>query len=337
MGKSSPKMPAAPDPTKTIAAQSQANKEAIVESARVNAVNQYGPTGSVEYQKGADGVPISVTTSLNPDAQAAYDQQQSIARQLGAVADGRIQGIADTKYTTEGLPYDPRGYDTSGMSQWDGSTFAPYDPTAYGDIEAYNARAGDAVYGQATSRLDPQWQQREQTFEQTMNNRGIPVGSEAYTKAREQFDAGRNDAYNQANFSAIQAGGQEASRIMGQEQNLRQTAITDALRDNQAVDADFLQKLQTEQNIRGQVDSDVLKERNQSINEVSAILNGAPAIGMPGAPNVPQYNQQAVNAAGIIGDSYDAQMNAYNAKQASNNSKWQGAFGVMSAFAPKFF
>lgn len=72
--------------------------------------------------------------------------------------------------------------------------------------------AEDAIYGRETSRLDPQWQQREQQFGSTLANQGIDPNSEAYAKAMGNFGRDRNDAYQQANYGAIMGGGQEGQR-----------------------------------------------------------------------------------------------------------------------------
>lgn len=73
--------------------------------------------------------------------------------------------------------------------------------------------AQDAIYGQETSRLDPQWTQREHDFTSGMANQGITdPNSKAYQDAYSNFGRSRNDAYQQANYGSIMGGGQEAQR-----------------------------------------------------------------------------------------------------------------------------
>ena len=71
--------------------------------------------------------------------------------------------------------------------------------------------AQNALYGQATSRLDPQWAQREQSQQAQLAAQGLdnPSG-QANQNAWGNFARARNDAYNQADFSA-QAGGAQAA------------------------------------------------------------------------------------------------------------------------------
>ena len=55
MGKSSPSVPAPPDPTATAAAQSQANIDAARETARLNRYNQVSPYGNVTWSNTYSG------------------------------------------------------------------------------------------------------------------------------------------------------------------------------------------------------------------------------------------------------------------------------------------
>jgi len=61
----------------------------------------------------------------------------------------------------------------------------------------------DKAYGAMTSRLDPQWAQREEMQKAQLANQGLAPGGEAYTNSMRDFNAARNDAYQQANLGAI--------------------------------------------------------------------------------------------------------------------------------------
>jgi len=99
--------------------------------------------------------------------------------------------------------------------------------TSIGGVSAVNPQAKtdfqgyvDASYNAAKQRLDPVMQQQQQTYQQSMVDRSIPVGSEAYGKSSQQLDQNQNDAYSQAAFNAMQFGlgaqaqdfGQDATR-----------------------------------------------------------------------------------------------------------------------------
>ena len=62
----------------------------------------------------------------------------------------------------------------------------------------------------ARTRLDPQWEQRSQQFEQNMANQGLQPGSAAYDNASRDFNNARNDAYTQNNLQGRAQGVNEA-------------------------------------------------------------------------------------------------------------------------------
>lgn len=94
-----------------------------------------------------------------------------------------------------------------------------------GDYGAEGQRMSDAVYQQAQSRLDPQFETQQNALSARLANSGIPVGSAAWKREMDNFSRGRNDAYNQANFSSIQAGGQEQSRLFDLAMRARQQGV----------------------------------------------------------------------------------------------------------------
>jgi hypothetical protein len=85
--------------------------------------------------------------------------------------------------------------------------------------------AEDSLYGQATSRLDPMWQQREQQFNSGLTNQGIDPNSAAGQQAFGNFNRGRNDAYQGAINNASMFGGQEASRQQGMDLQSRMAPL----------------------------------------------------------------------------------------------------------------
>lgn len=70
----------------------------------------------------------------------------------------------------------------------------------------------DALYGQMTSRLDPQWQQAEDQNRNRLLQQGFTEGSTGFDRANENFGRSKNDAYNTALNQAVMSGGQEMQR-----------------------------------------------------------------------------------------------------------------------------
>lgn len=78
------------------------------------------------------------------------------------------------------------------------------------DPAAARDQAINAAYGQATSRLDPQWEQRGKAMDTSLANKGLTPGSEAFRNAMQEFNSGRNDAYSQAMYNAQTGAGNAA-------------------------------------------------------------------------------------------------------------------------------
>jgi hypothetical protein len=467
MGKSSGSAPAAPDPKVTIAAQSEANKEAVVESSRRNAVDIYGPGGSTTYRRNADGTPFAQVTELSDTGQYTYGQQQRVGMNLADTAVSRAQGLNGTQFSLAGVKYDPNSYNTSQMPKfsaasmsrngapaayrgpanatssstpgtpptnsgqppgtpaqpnphtskpgptsnpnysWAGGGFGvppagaassigktigstgtpegavqrsapsgggssmevsspierdnpqgvpppqggqppqgggppqsgqagviPYDPSSYGNVSEFTNKVGDAVYGSGAARLDPQFKRQERELSQSLANRGLPINGEAYSDAMSQFRQSKNDAYTDLANKSTAASLAHAQGIVGTEQGLRSTAWNENIQGHQQSQADWMKEFQVQQGLRQQSVTDTLQERNQGINELSAILQGSPALSMPNAPSVGQYNVNAPDVIGAHNSSFNAQMQSYKANQANANAGWNGVMGVASAAAP---
>jgi hypothetical protein len=400
MGKSSGgggSMPQPTDPATAIRAQSAANKEAVIESAKVNAVDVYGPFGSSTYQKNADGTPKSQTTTLSAPNQYIYDKQLAIGANLADTADNRTQGLVQTPFSLNGFAYDPAGENASAMPKYSGYTTQQQQfaggvagnnsqwsfgvpANSQDTVNNYQANpqqwkdnVGDAIYNQGVRRMSDQWSQQGSDLNQDMANRGIAVGSEAWNRATGNLSRTQNDARANLADQAMTQSGAEAQRTltMGMGADAQEYSQgVNAFQANMGADAqrygqqsqtfgtnvsadtqyqsnlmgvanqqqkDYLTGLQTRQQLRQQGITESLTERNQSINEASAIMQGSPAIGMPQAPNVPTYQMQAVNAQGAYNDSFNQQMATYKQNQQQQSSMWNGALGMASAALPMMF
>jgi hypothetical protein len=77
--------------------------------------------------------------------------------------------------------------------------------------------ASNAAYAQAASRLDPQWTQNAEQQQARLVAQGLNPNDAAFQNSMTQFNNARNDAYNQAAFSAIGAGDAEQATLFGQQ------------------------------------------------------------------------------------------------------------------------
>lgn len=75
-------------------------------------------------------------------------------------------------------------------------------------------RIEQSMLERAKADLDPFYAQATRDFEQSMSNQGVDIGTPRYQREKELFLKGRDTAYNDARFRAMQAGGEEQSRYL---------------------------------------------------------------------------------------------------------------------------
>lgn len=286
MGKKSSSQPDYPDPSKTAAQQGVLNEQTARTQATLNRINQYTPYGqSVYSQVPGQKDQWRQDVILSPDSEAAARSEMLNSRLLqeaGTSAIGRINEAT-------GQPID-----FSGLPALQGSEgYAPQ-----------RQQVEDALYGRATSRLDPQFEKSDRALQTRLANMGITMGSEAWNNAMDQQGRTRNDAYSSARSDAITGGGAEQSRLFGLDTGARQQGI-----------------------------SEILAKRNQPINEATAMMSGG-QVSMPQFAPAGQAGVSPVDYSGLVQNQYAAKSNAAG----QNQQNWMnGLFGLgqagMMAFA----
>jgi hypothetical protein len=119
------------------------------------------------------------------------------------------------------------------QAQYAQNMSVPFDYGQFGQAQTGDAardQAINAAYGQATSRLDPQWKQRESGARAQLLNQGLTEGSEAYNTAMGNLGQQRNDAYTSAMASAIGQGTAAGDSAFRNNMMARQTSMAEALR-----------------------------------------------------------------------------------------------------------
>ncbi len=193
--------PTPPDPAVTIAAQQAASRQAVLESARINQINQVTPQGSTTFT-GQIGTPgRTQTLTLPPAAQAALDSQQNITKGLSAFAEGFVPRAA------EGL-----------SDQFNTANLDIQAPTA---DNAERQRIEDALFG----RLEPLIARDQDRLNTKLANQGIGLGSEAFSNAQDDFGRQRTDA----RLATIGQAGNEQAREFGLQQTSFNTGLSNAL------------------------------------------------------------------------------------------------------------
>lgn len=178
----------------------------------------------------------------------------------------------------------------------DGLPAAP-DPTAFGQDAAAVEKA---TYDSIMSRLNPDFADQRLDFANMMETRGLPTGGGAYTKGLRPILDAQTSATEQAARDAVTAGRAEQSRLFG---------LSGATRDRAL--------------------SEMLTERSIPINEVSAALQGSPAMATPQFAGQWQAPTTPTDVAGNIYGSWQADAQRASILNQANAAKWGGIYGLI--------
>lgn len=235
--------PKAPDPVKTAAAQQKMNTATAVTQSGLNSVNQVTPQGNLTYAqigKWDDGTPrFQATQTYSPQEQALYDNTARAEQKYGNIANNQLDAVG-------------------------GSLSTPFN---------FDAAAATKLSNMQNTFLDPQWAHQGDALDTQLANQGIMPGSEAYTRAKQDFSTQRQHAYDQ----------------------------------------NYLDSYNTASN-------QALTERNQPLNETSALLSGS-QVQQPNFVNTPNTPVSGVDYAGLVNQQYQS-------KVANQNAMMGGMFGL---------
>ncbi len=347
MGKS--KAPKSPDPKETSAAQTGTNIGTAVANSYLNNINQVTPDGTLTYtQTGTKSyydpytgktydIPLTTATqTLSPQQQAIKAQEDATNLNLGKLANSQSSRLNDLL----GKPFNLNGAPAAGNAnnlkapQYQQFTGGPRLQTSYtDDFSADRQKVEDALM----SRINPQLEQDRSALEQRLANQGIMPGSQAFETAMNQNAQASNDARMQA----ILAGGQEQTRLaqLANQQatfgnNANQQMWNNqfqATQGNNALAGQSFADQQTQFNAantaRNQWLQEQYQQRNQPINEISALLSGAQVTG-PNFVNSANSQIATTDVAGIINQDYQNRLGAWQQQQQQSGGILGGLFGL---------
>jgi len=238
-----PKAPAAPDYAAAATNQGKANVDSAIASNYLNQVNQVGPDGSLTYSydktKGYTDpttgkfIPqATATTTLSPEQQQLYDQQNQISTALndqalkgiGYVADSTAHPLEASQFgQLQSGPAVPQGYTNSVAA---GPLQNSYDFSKVGAMPSSDnfQSERDQVTQALMSRLQPQIDADRQAQEARLANQGINLGSSAYGTANDQLEKNVNDQ----RLAAVLAGSQEQQRLFNNAMGIHQQGVAEA-------------------------------------------------------------------------------------------------------------
>lgn len=297
--------PKAPDPYQQASAQQSANVGGAAASAIINNANERNPYGSVTYNQigtgtvtDAQGKPMSVpryerVVELSPEQKKLYGLQSQMQENLGNLGvsqSSRLQGLLGQEMNT------------SGLEPWSKPTAAPrqasWNPDAY---SADRAKVETALMDRYRAQTNPQ----REAQEASLAARGLSPGGQAWGAVQDAQNRQDTDQMS----AAILAGGQEQSRLLGEErqgyqQGMDYNSFLNSLRQGQFQETAAL--------------------RNQPINEISSLMSGSQV----SVPSFQPFSRQGVDSAPV--GQYISQNYATKANAAANTNA--GIFGLGNAF-----
>ena len=224
----------------------------------------------------------------------------------------------------------------------------------YGPADNYSADR-QRVEDSLMQRMNPQLQIEQQRIQQQLADQGIRYGSQAYNDAMRVNSMQANDA----RYGAIQQAGQEQQRMdamaaqraafqnaaqeQGYQQNLGQgtfynQAANTLFQQNAAqaafANAGLAQQVGQAQSgfnaaeaQRNQWLQEQYANRNQPINEISALMSGS-QVSQPNFVNAPSTQIPTTDYAGITQQGFQNQMGLYNTQMQQSNALLGGVLGL---------
>jgi hypothetical protein len=241
--------PPVPDYTAAAQATAAGNLDAARVAAAANRVNQVTPYGNLNYtQSGQDtyGNPMwTATQTLAPAQQKILEQQAGLS-----------SGLLNT--AQQGLDYAGNLMAKPGIDQ------SQLPSTGFNPGQSYQ----DAMM----SRLSPQIERENQSFEQDMANKGIGAGTQAYNTAKQLLGQTQNDRLNSATVQGLNAGlsaNQQAFNQAGYNQ-MQPINVINALRTGSQVQSPQYVNPALQSTTQG---ADLLGAANQQYNAQLAGVN----------------------------------------------------------------
>jgi len=175
----------------------------------------------------------------------------------------------------------------------------PVDYTSLGAAPTANEATRTATRDSMLARMQPQMDQRRASLDTSLANQGFVVGSQGYNNAIDEANRSQNDMYLAADTQA----GNEMARMYGLELSARNSAI-----------------------------NEIMQQRNQPLNELSAMMAGAQVQG-PQFVNAPNAQVAPTDIMGATYGSANIANQNYQTQMASGNSNRQGLYSLLGAGA----
>jgi hypothetical protein len=308
---------------------------------------------------------VTATTSLSPDQQKLYDQENQISGNLNDLAIKGIGYVGDTVNKPidvsklPGMVGGLNGTTFNGQIADPGTNVSNYDFSQVSKMPSADDFAGqrDKITDAYMARLQPYLDRDRAAMDTKLATQGITHGSEAYNWDNDVFNRGVNDQ----RIAALLAGDQAQQNAFNNAMGIHQQGVNEAMSQgnfynqaqqqrfdqnqartnaaNQAAEAQFQQGLASGQ-FSNQARSQALQEadylKNQPLNMLNALRTGNQAQ-MPQFGNVAGGAQiQAAPVYQATADGYQAALDRYKIQSANNSAFMSGLASLGGAAITKF-
>lgn len=308
--------------------QGEANAGVVRDQTYANRPTQYTPWGYTSWEANPYLDPGSNETTtrwtqtqgLTPELQDILNKQIAIQGGRTDIAGGLTNRMASefsTPMNFDGLS-PMGGVPTNQFTLPEGPVEDPYQT---------RQRAEDAVYNQAASRLNPQFQSKRNALEIKLRNQGIGPEDAAWRSQMMDLDRQENDAFNQAQWSAVDSGRAESGQMFGQLMGRNQNTFNQALQSNTSNYDQAMRGSAYANQIRQQQLTEAMQQRGFSLNEINALLSGQQVT----APQMPSFANAGQATAAPI---YQAGVDQNNSKQAQQQMLLSGVTSLAGGMMP---
>ena len=223
------------------------------------------------------------TYTLAPEYEALRGQEAELQRGLQGLSTQRLGQIDRGAFTTAGLPGEPAPftYDQFGAQPTYSTAGASYQLPGFSDLNTFTSNAADEFFNRAVARLNPQFDRAETALRTQLINTGIPEGSDAFNQELELFRQQKNDQLADLASQSVFQGQTLQSNILGnilqgRGQQLQELGtefdVAQAQRGQRIAEA--RDEYGLGQQARDRAIAERLRERQQPLTELSALLTG---------------------------------------------------------------
>ncbi|MAH48440.1 hypothetical protein CMI37_21625 [Candidatus Pacearchaeota archaeon] len=210
-------------------------------------------------------------------------QEAELQRGLQGLSTQRLGQIDRGAFTTAGLPGEPAPftYDQFGAQPTYSTAGASYQLPGFSDLNTFTSNAADEFFNRAVARLNPQFDRAEAALRTQLITSGIPEGSDAFNQELELFRQQKNDQLADLASQSVFQGQTLQSNILGnilqgRGQQLQELGtefdVATGQRGQQIAEAQNQYALA--QQARDRAIAERLRERQQPMTELSAMLTG---------------------------------------------------------------